>query len=64
MSYEIEQVFVGAGSLETKLHRMLSIYRVQGSMSREFFQCPLQTILDAADMLIDELRSNSEISDR
>ena len=58
--YEIEQVFIGAGCLEIKLHRMLSIYRVQESMSREFFECPLQTILDSADMLIDELRSKSE----
>ena len=58
--YEVEQVFCGAGSVETKLHRMLSVYRVQGSMSREFFDCPLQTVLDAAEMLIGELRSDSE----
>ena len=58
--YEIEQVFVGAGCLEIKLHRMLSVYRVQESMSREFFQCPLQVILNAADMLIVELRSESD----
>ena len=58
--YDIEQVYIGAGSVETKLHRMLSVYRVQGSMSREFFDCPLQTVLDAAEMLIGELRSDSE----
>lgn len=55
--YEVEQVYIGAGCLEIKLHRMLSVYRVQGSMSREFFQCPLQVILDAADSLVAELRS-------
>ena len=55
--YEVEQVYIGCGCIEIKLHRMLSAYRVQGSMSRGFFECPLQVILDAADTLVAELRS-------
>jgi hypothetical protein len=56
--YEIEQVYIGCGRLETKLHRALSVYRVQGSMSREFFECHLPIILDAADTLVAQLRSS------
>jgi hypothetical protein len=55
--YEIEQVYIGCGRLETKLHRALSAYRVQGSMSREFFECNLPVILETADTLVAQLRS-------
>ena len=55
--YEIEQVYIGCGCLETKLHRALALHRVRGSMSREFFECNLQIILDAADALVAQARS-------
>ena len=55
--YEVEYVYIGCGCLETKLHRTLSVYRVQGSMSREFFEVNLPIILDAADTLVTQLRS-------
>ena len=56
--YAVQQVYLQCGWLESKLHRMLSIYRIQESMSREFFKCPLHVVLDAADSLISEVRSD------
>ena len=62
--YELEQVYIGCGKLETRLHRAISIHRVMGSMSREFFDCQLQIILDAADSLVAQQARSSESWDR
>ena len=55
--YELEQVYIGCGGLETKLHRALAAYRVTTSMSREFFECDLRVILAVADALVAQARS-------
>ena len=55
--YELEQVYIGCGVLEVKLHRALAAYRVETSMSREFFQCDLRAVLTVADALVEQARS-------
>ena len=61
--YKLEQVYIGCGVLEVKLHRALAAYRVETSMSREFFECDIRVILALADALVERARS-SESWDR